>query len=280
MLGAFINAGIQGAMGNLNSMGDFALALGIGGLSGAAGASVGAGIGSVLMGGNFMAGATGACMVNGLGFTGGAAMGAAGGGIGSFISGAGNSWAGGSNFANGLNDGLNAAKWGAISGAAIGGVSTGFHAVSETRNFWSGKPQVSGRKLYSFKNGSPRYNTTVSENRGYHCMRNYNSGTNINHYSDVNKWMEAMIEYNNIVRGNTNLPTSRNIDVSKFLGPAIVSTDANLGPNEWVTYVVDGKMLRTFTGDPGNYSDVITLIPPNSKTLTVTYNGTFGNVAK
>jgi len=281
MIGAFVNVTMQGWSGNAQTPGDFALAAGIGAASGAVGAGVGAGVGSVLMGGNFMAGATGSCMVNGLGFFGGAAMGGAGGGAGSFVSGAGNSWAGGSNFGDGLNDGLQAVGIGAIYGSAFGSLFTGFNAVSENRNFWSGRPQAQGRKLYSFRNGTSRTNTAATERQGYVSNRNVEYFSNFsNHSSNEKVWWgtdgtDGMYSdvYNLVGSDGSNLPNSRIIDVSRFRGPAIIETNANIGYGEWLTFEVDGKILTTITAETDIYDKIIIRMPPGSSTLTIRMHG-------
>ncbi|MDD3742644.1 MAG: SpvB/TcaC N-terminal domain-containing protein [Lentimicrobiaceae bacterium] len=115
ILGAMINTMIQGASGNINSFGDFALAMGIGALSGAAGYVAGA-----LVGGAISTATTfGGAVLNG------AAVGAAGGFAGGFVGGAGNAWAGGASFGQGLEQGLIGGGIGALGGAIIGGIAGG-----------------------------------------------------------------------------------------------------------------------------------------------------------
>jgi RHS repeat-associated protein len=93
------------------------------------GAGVGNGINSLLQGGTFIAGATGACTASSS-FLGGAAGGFAGG----FISGTGNSLMNNSHFGDALWDGT---KSGFI-GGAIGGLVGGIDAGADGRNFWHG----------------------------------------------------------------------------------------------------------------------------------------------
>jgi RHS repeat-associated protein len=124
IIGAVVNTVIQGATGNIKNFGDFALAMGVGAVSG------GAGFGA----GQAVAGAVGT-----IGFAGGALTGAAGGFVGGFVGGAGNAWAGGASFGNGLGAGLTSGGYGALTGGVIGGLSGGIHSVKHGGNFWSGK---------------------------------------------------------------------------------------------------------------------------------------------
>ena len=124
IIGAALNVGSQALAGNIDNFGDFALAAGIGALSGAAG----------LGAGQLMAGAVGT-----IGFAGGALTGAAGSFAAGFVGGAGNAWAGGASFAGGLRAGLTSGGYGALTGGLIGGVSGGIQAVKHGGNFWSGK---------------------------------------------------------------------------------------------------------------------------------------------
>ena len=110
--------------GNINNFGDFALAAGIGALSGAAGFGAG----------QLMAGAVGT-----IGFAGGALTGAVSGFAGGFVGGAGNAWAGGASFTGGLRAGLTSGGYGALTRGLIGGVSGGLQAARYNGNFWSGK---------------------------------------------------------------------------------------------------------------------------------------------
>jgi RHS repeat-associated protein len=123
MLAAYLNASIQLISGNVNSMGDFALSIGIGAASGAAGAGLG-----------YLA--TSITSVSG--FTGGAIAGGMGGFGGGFVSGAGNAWAQGSSFFDGYLSGLKSGAIGALSGAAIGGAISGFSAKAKGYDFWDG----------------------------------------------------------------------------------------------------------------------------------------------
>jgi len=124
MLAAYLNASMQLISGNVNSMGDFALSIGIGAASGAAGAGVGSVISSI-------AGSA-------IGFGSGAFSGAAGGFAGGFVVGGGNAWANGADFSDGITAGLVGGGWGALGGAVIGGITGGIRARKIGLDFWDG----------------------------------------------------------------------------------------------------------------------------------------------
>jgi RHS repeat-associated protein len=128
ILGAMINTMIQGASGNINSTGDFFLAMGIGALSGAAGYGAGALVGGALSTATTFGGA----VLNG------AAVGAAGGFAGGFVGGAGNALAGGASFGQGLEQGLIGGGIGALGGAVIGGVAGGVQYNKQMTLFQQG----------------------------------------------------------------------------------------------------------------------------------------------
>jgi hypothetical protein len=116
IIGGFINTSIQLLSGNINSTEDFWMSFGIGALSGAAGAGAGSAVSSSL----------GVATTFGSAVTNGAITGAVGGFSGGFVSGAGNAWMGGANFADGLIAGGKSGISGAIGGAIFGGVSAGY----------------------------------------------------------------------------------------------------------------------------------------------------------
>jgi RHS repeat-associated protein len=132
MIGAFINAAIQTATGNVNNVGDFFLAAGIGAVSGAAGAGAG----------GVVANAVGT-----IGFAGGAITGAAEGFAGGLIGGAGNAWAGGANFGQGLTQGFIGGGFGAVAGGLIGGVTGGIRASKHGGDFWMGDGMIFESKV-------------------------------------------------------------------------------------------------------------------------------------
>ncbi|NPA36420.1 MAG: hypothetical protein GXO47_06190 [Chlorobi bacterium] len=127
LIGALINTGVQAISGNIHNFGDFALSMGIGALSGAAGFDAG----------QLVSGAVGT-----IGFAGGAMTGASGGFAGGFVGGAGNAWAGGASFGKGLGQGLFGGGIGAITGGLIGGISGGITAIKHSGKFWSGKGAI------------------------------------------------------------------------------------------------------------------------------------------
>jgi RHS repeat-associated protein len=120
----FVNTAIQVLNGNVQSGGDFLLTVGIS----AASVAVGNGAAGVV-----------AKHVGTVGFAGGALTAAAGGAAGGFIGGSGNSWMSGANFSEGLQSGLVASGYAALTAGIIGGVSGGIVSVKHGGNFWSGK---------------------------------------------------------------------------------------------------------------------------------------------
>lgn len=121
IIGAMMNAAIQGFSGNLHGgVGDFFKAAGIGALSGAAGAGASNILGTV-------------------GFVSGAINGAVGGFASGMVSGTGNAWMNGDSFGQGLKSGLIGGAMGGASGALVGGLTNGIIAFRHGGNFWSGK---------------------------------------------------------------------------------------------------------------------------------------------
>jgi hypothetical protein len=125
IIGAVVNTAIQGATGNIDNFGDFALAMGVGGLSGAAG----------LGAGQLVSAALGASTTLGGSILNGAVTGTAGGFAGGFVGGAGNACAGGASFNNGLGAGFRAGSYGAITGGVVGGISGGIQYGKQTAAF-------------------------------------------------------------------------------------------------------------------------------------------------
>ena len=112
-IGGFFNFIFQGLTGHINSFGDALKAFGIGALSGLAGF----GAGQAVTGALSTATTLGGAIANG------AAIGAASGFAGGFVGGAGNAWAGGASFGQGLRSGLIGGGAGAITGGLIGGAA-------------------------------------------------------------------------------------------------------------------------------------------------------------
>ncbi|MBW6537817.1 MAG: hypothetical protein K0B11_22610, partial [Mariniphaga sp.] len=131
-VGVMFNVGIQAASGNINNVGDFFIAAGIGALSGATGAYA-AGALSVSMGLTASGAMSGAVWGATAGFTSG------------FISGAGNSWMNGNGFLNGVKDGLITGGISGATGGIVGGLSGGITATRNNKDFWSGMPNLNGR---------------------------------------------------------------------------------------------------------------------------------------
>ncbi|MCC8145680.1 MAG: hypothetical protein LIO93_04405, partial [Bacteroidales bacterium] len=118
-LGIFMNIVTQ----DISNFKDFLFAAGIGALSGAAG----------YWGGSTVAGA----IFQG-GFVGGASIGIASGTVGSFVSGAGNSWMNGANFAQGLGAGLISGAKSGVTGAVTAGITRGLSDMINGYDFWDG----------------------------------------------------------------------------------------------------------------------------------------------
>ena len=140
LIGALINTGVQAISGNIHNFGDFALSMGIGALSGAAGA-IGAGAGMSLLNGFGLHGIMAYATIGGAtttSFFSGATIGAFSGFSAGFVGGAANAWAGGAGFGEGLLSGLKTGGMGALSGGLIGGVAGGVDATIDGRRFFDG----------------------------------------------------------------------------------------------------------------------------------------------
>ena len=122
-LGAIFNAFTQIVAGNVNGVGDFFIAAGIGALSGVAGAFAGSVVADAIKLGGFISGA---------------ASGAASGATSGFITGSGNAWMQGDGFVQGLKAGGMAACIGLGSGALLGGLTRGYLDYKQGYSFWDG----------------------------------------------------------------------------------------------------------------------------------------------
>lgn len=116
IIGAIMNAAIQGFSGNLHGgVGDFFKAAGIGALSGAAGAGA-----SQLVSGMFGGATTlGGAMMQG------SIIGGAGGAAGGWVTGVGNTWMNGGTLGQSLRSGFLESGFGAASGVIMGGITAG-----------------------------------------------------------------------------------------------------------------------------------------------------------
>lgn len=132
VIGAVLNTVIQGATGNIDNLGDFGLAMGIGALSGAAGFGAG----------QLASGVFGASSTLGGSILNGTITGATGGFAGGFVSGAGNSWAGGASYNSGLRAGFQTGGYGAITGGLIGGISSGIKYGKQIATFRKGNDKL------------------------------------------------------------------------------------------------------------------------------------------
>ena len=159
IIGAMMNAAIQGFSGNLHGgVGDFFKAAGIGALSGAAGAGA-----SQLVSGAVIWG----------GFGGGALIGSAGGAASGFVGGAGNAWMGGASFGQGVKTGLINGGIGAITGALAGGLFRGFSDYKNGYNFWNGSivEELSGEQITSSVRVAEGYNSSLSAETNDEILR-------------------------------------------------------------------------------------------------------------
>ena len=159
IIGAMMNAAIQGFSGNLHGgVGDFFKAAGIGALLGAAGAGA-----SQLVSGAVIWG----------GFGGGALIGSAGGAASGFVGGAGNAWMGGASFGQGVKTGLINGGIGAITGALAGGLFRGFSDYKNGYNFWNGSivEELSGEQITSSVRVAEGYNSSLSAETNDEILR-------------------------------------------------------------------------------------------------------------
>ncbi|MBD8348453.1 RHS repeat-associated core domain-containing protein [Dysgonomonas sp. HGC4] len=120
LIGGFLNLGFQAMMGNIDGVGSAFAAFGIGALAGATGMATGG-------------------LISGTGFIAGAASGGLSGVTSGAILGAGNAWASGASFNEGLSSGLRGGLLGAGTGTIIGGVAGGINSVRNGGNFLTGK---------------------------------------------------------------------------------------------------------------------------------------------
>lgn len=155
MIGIFVNATIQGFKGKSTL-----------GILGAAG------IGAV---GGAAAGAAGS-VINAAGFISGAINGAIGGFAGGFVTGAGNAWADGANFKNGLGAGLRSGGIGAGGGAILGGVMGGVSATLTGGDFWTGKGSTSVSPMESVNEDVDLGGEYFKDNKSMHQHINEKNG--------------------------------------------------------------------------------------------------------
>ena len=136
-IGGMVN--IASNMKNINSLGSFLGSFAVGALAGAASACIGAGMASLIQGGGFLSGITGAAeAVAPSGFWNGFCVTSASGAGNGFISSIGNSLLSGSSLNDSFKQGLIGAGTGALIGGTIGGVCAGFDAKANGGEFWKG----------------------------------------------------------------------------------------------------------------------------------------------
>lgn len=145
IIGAVIG-GIVNVIANAKNISSFWQGVGyfgIGAVAGSLSAGVGSGVNVAMAGGSFGAGFIGtAGGISSTGFISGALAGSSSGFVGGFITNSGNSWMSGSNFGEGLWNGIRAGGIGALTGGAIGGVVGGIDAVIKGTNFWTGTKNI------------------------------------------------------------------------------------------------------------------------------------------
>ena len=143
VLGGFMNWMMGGCQFNLDGLAQF----GIGAIAGAAGAGVGVGIKTASAGASFWAGFVGSPLgintILQVGYTSsffnGAISGAGAGFTSGSISGFGNGIVQGDSFGDALANGLKIGAWSAAIAGINGGISEGLEAISNNKNFWTGK---------------------------------------------------------------------------------------------------------------------------------------------
>jgi hypothetical protein len=105
--------------------------------------------------------------------------GAAGGAAGSFVGGAGNAWANGASFRDGLKAGLIGGGWGALGGAVLVGISGGITAYRHGGNLLTGE----GATFESVANVDPSKPVTLGEGMEY--SNKYAKNFSDAHFEDV-----------------------------------------------------------------------------------------------
>ena len=98
--------------------------------------------------------------------------------------------------------------------------------------------------------------------------------------TSLKNWSKYYKEANNFIQLDGTLPELRVIDLSKFRGTPVMTVSANVGPDNWITYEVDGKIILTLTANPGIYNNISFELPNGSSSLTISIRGNYGNIAK
>jgi RHS repeat-associated protein len=185
---------------NINNPWDAVKFFGIGAVAGLAGGAAGMGVASITNFGGFAAGAL---------------IGATGGGAGGFITGAGNAWANGSKFGDGLLAGLESGGMGALTGGLIGGLSGAMSAYE---------------KGYDILDGSKISESVSSTSEGFPCewsKQNYDTDEALfekraaKEVSVKEKSRIVKDFYANPAKHSANgLPDYKMLTSGKFLNPA------------------------------------------------------------
>ena len=148
LIGGIVNLATNWS--SINTFGEGLAYFGIGAAAGALSAGVGMGVSSLIGGGTFGAGFLGttAAKTAVTSFASGSVIGASSGLTGGFVTGAGNLWMQGANFAQGLWNGTKAGVKGAFWGAIGGGLGGGIDAALDGRDFLSGDVIIKNSRAY------------------------------------------------------------------------------------------------------------------------------------
>ncbi len=272
-IGGVFNWAANGAEFTWDGLGYF----GIGAVAGAVGAGVGAGISSAMAGGSFGAGFAGSstAMTASSSFVSGAAIGGGAGFSGGYTTGFGNALVGGENLGNAFGTGLKAGLIGGVSGGLIGGAVGGISAISDKRNFWSGKDQGSGRGLFAFNNsdnGATHYRTNKV---GYELIDNIER--------EGKQWIDTYtdrVHYGNgdgpisngalSRRDNYFMPGDKpmKMSLSRFKGRTNVNFSGHIPEGCSVQILHDGKVVQSFMAG-SNFKSMV--IPANIRNLSIRY---------
>jgi len=252
---------------------------GVGAAAGALGAGVGAGVSSMLpvsgsVSGGFAAGfwGTTAATTATSSFVTGVAIGGAAGFSSGFTTGFGNGLLGGQNFGQALWSGAQGGFWGVVSGAALGGLFSGYDAIRDNRNFWTGEDQGMGRSLFAFNNSDldpTHYRTKFGYEPNYSIDR---TGPVVHSYDERVLWGTG--DRNSISNGaisrrdNYLLPGEElNYSLTKAKGRVNIQF-GSVPEGGQIQVLHNGKIVQTLGAGSRSYSG---FIPANVSKLTVKY---------
>ncbi len=244
--------------------------IGVGAFAGALGAGVGAGVSSTIAGGSFGAGFIGSstAMTATTSFATGAAIGGAGGFSSGFVAGTGFSLMQGQNFDQALWSGTKSGFIAGISGALIGGITSGISASTEGRTFWTGETRPAN--AYASFKGQPysmdRVNRLQSadpdswEGRLYDYRGGYWKGVK---YSIENPIHPT--DFSGYVTKTKTIP------VAGFKGELQFRYFGDVPTGTSVTVSFNGNTVLTIP--PGEYFLVPGTIPAGTSSVTITFSG-------